>query len=315
MEHFGQFFVAISTGLGLFLAGAVNLLLIRRRFALRAVATTLAIGLTLAASAAIDQPDTLVKTARYLVIGLIPVLFLGSTRLVSGVVAVLRACSQPVVRYTLLTVAGIGVSVGSIILFEHTEEQVTSRGMDELELLESRVPIVPVEREKAITDRGTLIQLREPVEVRENEVLSDVEDRYFQNIRLKNQVIRHSAPDDRSNCHGWIFTGGRFILSGDDVDLILKENEYTKQDSPQQGDLVIYRSGGMITHTAVVQLVAEDQAVLVRSKWGSLGVFVHPIDKSPYGTDYTFHRSTRAGHLLTTAPSAGATSTPPMATE
>ena len=29
-----------------------------------------------------------------------------------------------------------------------------------------------------------------------------------------------------------------------------------------------------------------------------LGVYLHPVDKSFYGTEYTFHRSGRSGHLL-----------------
>jgi hypothetical protein len=44
--------------------------------------------------------------------------------------------------------------------------------------------------------------------------------------------------------------------------------------------------------------VAEGQPVLVESKWGNLGVFLHPADKTPYGTEFTFYRSARSGHLL-----------------
>jgi hypothetical protein len=29
-----------------------------------------------------------------------------------------------------------------------------------------------------------------------------------------------------------------------------------------------------------------------------LGVFLHPVEQSCYGTEYAFHRSARAGHLL-----------------
>ena len=75
------------------------------------------------------------------------------------------------------------------------------------------------------------------------------------------------------------------------MDLILNENGYTKQKAPRAGDLVIYRSSGAVTHTAVVQYVSGNQPVLVSGKWGPLGVFLHPIDKSPYGTDYAFYRS------------------------
>ena len=152
-------------------------------------------------------------------------------------------------------------------------------------------------------------------------VMTDAEERYLRSAQLREQVIRQSTADERTNCHGWVFTGGRFILSGVDVDLILKENDYTEQKMPQPGDLVIYRANEAVTHTAVVQYVAGGQPVLVRSKWGSLGVFIHPIDKSPYGTSFAYYRSPRAGHLLAAAPAAPAipapvsNATPSMATE
>ena len=64
------------------------------------------------------------------------------------------------------------------------------------------------------------------------------------------------------------------------------------------GDLVVYRQGSTISHTAVVRYVTEGQPVLVEGKWGTLGVYLHPADKSFYGTEFTFHRSGRSGHLL-----------------
>lgn len=111
-------------------------------------------------------------------------------------------------------------------------------------------------------------------------------------------VIRLGPPDERANCHGWVFTGGRYLLGPDDVELILKENGYAEVSEPQPGDLVVYRQGGTVAHTAVVRYVTEGQPVLVAGKWGALGVFLHAADKSCYGTEYTFHRSTRRGHLL-----------------
>jgi hypothetical protein len=136
------------------------------------------------------------------------------------------------------------------------------------------------------------------VTTHDSQHLSAVEGRYFRNLHLTEQVIREAQADERSNCHGWVFAGGRYILSGDDVDLILTENLYTKQASPQSGDLAIYRNNGTVAHTAVVMYVTQGQPVMVRGKWGNLGVFLHPADKSPYGNDYTFYRSPRNGHLL-----------------
>ena len=69
------------------------------------------------------------------------------------------------------------------------------------------------------------------------------------------------------------------------------------------GDVVVYRDDqDEITHTAVVRAVCDDGAVLVEGKWGWMGVFLHPVDKSVYGTSYTFYRSPRPGHLLAGLP-------------
>lgn len=314
MDHFHQFFAAICAGLGLFLAGVGNLLLLRKSFVLRASATALAFGVALAAAVVIEQPNIVANTARLLAFGFVPIVVLGNRRLVSSAAALVAATGRPTVRYALLTAAGIGVAIGSIVVCEREDDRINADSMTELDLIESRVPSIPVEREKAATDRGTLIVLREPVNTRDSQTISDAEERFFRNAQLKEQVIRQSAADERTNCHGWVFTGGKFILSGVDVDLILKDNDYTEQEAPLPGDLVIYRANKAVIHTAIVQYVSEGQPVLARSKWGSLGVFIHPIDKSPYGTNYAYYRSPRAGHVLA-APPGPSNAAPSMATE
>lgn len=67
---------------------------------------------------------------------------------------------------------------------------------------------------------------------------------------------------------------------------------------PHPGDLVVYRHGDAVCHTALVRYVTENQPVLVEGKWGCTGVYLHPVEKSIYGDDYRFYRSNRKGHLL-----------------
>ena len=82
------------------------------------------------------------------------------------------------------------------------------------------------------------------------------------------------------------------------MEAIVKENGYHETYEPQPGDLVVYRQAGKVAHTAIVRYVSEGQPVLVEGKWGTMGVFLHPADKSFYGSEYTFYRSGRTGHLL-----------------
>ena len=158
----------------------------------------------------------------------------------------------------------------------------------------------PCDRLNATTDRGTKLVLKVPVEssVKDVPELSSAEERILQKTHLDEYVIRRGAADDRSNCHGWVFTAGRFILLNEDVQLILEENGYREQPEPRPGDLVVYRQNGIIVHTAIVRYVTEGQPVLVESKWGELGVFLHAVHRSVYGLSYTFYRSERRGHLL-----------------
>jgi hypothetical protein len=224
---------------------------------------------------------------------------------------------RPVVRAALLTAGGIGLAIGSVVVFERTENRIINEIEAEFELFHAHVPANPSTRETAVTDRGTLIEIRESTAPRAAEVVNDMESRLLASGSFRERVIRVGRADDRSNCHGWVFTGGRFVLRGVDVEVILNENNYYQESTPLPGDLVIYRGtpGGSITHTAVVQYATDGEPVLVRSKWGSLGIFTHAVDQSPYGTEFSFHRSPRGGHRLIISPISSGHSVPPAATE
>ena len=83
-----------------------------------------------------------------------------------------------------------------------------------------------------MTDRGTPIVLLESTDPRASQHLSEVEARALSSGRLWDLAIRDGAADDRSNCHGWVFTGGRFLIRGNEVEVILRENNYVEQRRP-----------------------------------------------------------------------------------
>ncbi|MEK6257488.1 MAG: hypothetical protein AABP62_02615 [Planctomycetota bacterium] len=116
-------------------------------------------------------------------------------------------------------------------------------------------------------------------------------------------IITRAAPGLGSNCHGWVFTGGKYVVRSGTVEMILEDNRYQPVDIPQTGDLVVHRSRtSEIQHTGVVRAVLEDGTVIEESKWGVAGGrFLHLSDSQPYGPA-TYYRSPRQGHLLTTIP-------------
>ncbi|MBA4188571.1 MAG: hypothetical protein C0467_11275 [Planctomycetaceae bacterium] len=298
--HFSQYLPAVCAGLGLFLAGGANLLLLRRGLGVKVIATVLALGAATALAASLDYPGIVPDMLRIVAVGLVPLLFMGSRRFVVATSTFLHTVHSPAVRYGLVTVAGIGIAIGSVILFDRADKKSTEDSMAEMLIYGEASPSVPVDstRARAATDRGTTVVLKEPSVIREDARIASGEERFLASAHLTDQVIRKGQGGDQSNCHGWVFADGKFRLSPDDVQLILDDNGYRAVFKPRPGDVIVYRTNGTITHSGVVRYVTEGQPVLVEGKWGALGIFLHPVDKSAYGTDYSYYRSSRPGHLL-----------------
>jgi len=154
----------------------------------------------------------------------------------------------------------------------------------------------------AVTDRGRVLPL---IAYDPGEDLLKAERDYLETAKFKHQVVRLRDPDTACNCHGWVYTGGRFAVQSRYIDELLADNGYTQCDQPQIDDLVIYRGlQGTVEHTGLVRMVGRDGLVLVESKWGPLGVYIHPVDAQPYGTTRDYFRSRRAGHLVSMVPAA-----------
>jgi hypothetical protein len=113
-------------------------------------------------------------------------------------------------------------------------------------------------------------------------------------------AIPRSPSDRHSNCHGWVFSNSRFLLQGRDIEWILSDNGYTPTRSPDPEDVVVYRDrDGVIVHTGVVRGVLDDGTIMIESKFGLDGVFLHEPQSQPYATDYVFYHTDRPGHAIT----------------
>lgn len=115
-----------------------------------------------------------------------------------------------------------------------------------------------------------------------------------------------AGPSDETNCHGWIFTGGRHFVGGGMVDLILKDNGYLEVDAPESGDLVVYRNEqGEILHTALVRGQLDDGQVIVESKFGVGPRYLHFPHDQPYSNRFLYYRTSRGSHLISIRPTRG----------
>jgi hypothetical protein len=149
------------------------------------------------------------------------------------------------------------------------------------------------------TDRGREIRLFNLVGEPER---SDTKSAGSQNSidDYPEMAILRQSRSVRSNCHGWVFCDGRFILPGDDIDHILEDNAYCSVEQPRGGDLILYRdANGQAMHSGVVRGILDDGTVMVESKWGVDRLYLHTAVDQPYSQLFTYYRSPRHGHRLT----------------
>ncbi len=211
---------------------------------------------------------------------------------------VLRGFQRPGVRAAGLAAVGLALVVGGVLRFDYQDASDMDANLDWLVHVAERPPTQEVPDLVVTTDRASRIHPRVTIQPRsdaELEVLAREVTRHIPQVGIG---MPRGPASDACNCHGWVFTGGRYWLTPTDVAAILAENGYLPVTDPQAGDLVIYRQGTEITHTAVVRATGPDVPVLVEGKWGWMGVYLHPWDQSCYGKSVTYYRSPRDGHLL-----------------
>jgi hypothetical protein len=103
-----------------------------------------------------------------------------------------------------------------------------------------------------------------------------------------NGVIQTALPDDRTVCHDWTFGGSRYS-DGCPVATLLAD--YTPVSAPRPGDIVVYWSdAGDPAHSGIVRAVGSEGLVVIESKWGHLGRYLHLTAISHFPSRFTYHR-------------------------
>ena len=150
--------------------------------------------------------------------------------------------------------------------------------------------MLPVPGMLALTDGGIVVPLGWP--------LDQTAERGIPN-GFEGQLIVAGRGNALSNCHGWVFTGGRYWIPIESVDTILNHNGYKLVPTPLADDLIVYRGDdGRPVHTGIVKAVGDDGFVLVESKWGKQDIFWHTRDQQAFGTRFEYWHADRDGHLL-----------------
>ena len=168
-----------------------------------------------------------------------------------------------------------------------------------LAVITSVPPLEEDPEARVLTDAGQFIPMWRVIANSSTDDF-DVELDYLQHQGYEIKLIRTAPPDLTHNCHGWVFTGGKRWIRGAHVEQILKDNRYLVVSSPAPGDVAIFRtSSGIVSHTALVRSVSDDGTILLESKWGKLGRFIHTASEHVYAIDScTYYRSTRGSHVV-----------------
>lgn len=301
-DAFRELVVVFSTGLGLLVVG-LAFILVGTRSRLTWAGVVLAAAIVAALGpVAFDLHEVAAIPAAAVIIAVLVITSLGSRRLASLVAAIYRRVASRAGAVALLLTAGVALMVGSLARHTIAEEAAMDRDMSLMELTFAAHKTVPAAGGELQTDNGTAVRALSAAELRPANEIGAAERSLLEQQGVHERIIRTGPASDVCNCHGWVFTGGRYWLAPDDVERILVENGYEPVSNPQRNDIAIYRNSGTISHTAVVRSAAPGAPILVEGKWGWMGVFIHEVGASCYGQHYTFYRSSRHGHLLVEGP-------------
>jgi len=248
-----------------------------------------------AAAAALGQPASVWAPLALMGAssGLIGAAASASVRQVSFAMA--RRVSHPLA----LCLAVLVVSPAFAIYWPQVMEEQSSPLLDAENFLADAAPILEENPIGVATDAGKPVPLFYDQQVTPAPEVLKKEELLLHSEKLVNQMIRTAGPDATYNCHGWVFTGGLSWVKGEEVDGILTDNGYQPIAQPHAGDVAVYRDeAGTVVHTGIVRATGEKGFVLVESKWGRMGRYIHAPDVQLYASSYTYYRSPRPGHLL-----------------
>jgi hypothetical protein len=286
-----------ALGLGLLIVGALFITLPRAASWVRlAISAVVVLTISTGTWAILNEPLACRSVALILGIAILFFTLATSDRFVARLSSVLHIARRPAVLGSILVVAGLGIATTTPFINEERFNDELDRQMAAYELLAAPPP-TQTPSVRVTTDRGTPVTVAEAIALRTPADMTIIENTVLQGVYNEN-IIRVEPATDRTNCHGWVFTGGRYWVSGSEVPHILADNNYQVVEDPHPGDLAVYRLGNNIAHVAIVRYVADGQPVLVEGKWGCSGVYLHAVDKSIYGKEYKFYRAPRSSHLL-----------------
>jgi hypothetical protein len=227
---------------------------------------------------------------------------LGIAFLRSGLPAWLaKLAARPAAHASMLCAAGLALTAYGLFRIDADLKSNMNESAQMMADASAAVELGPSAAPAARTDQSRRIPLWVPSAGSLDDLQTFSEADFVRRLRLETHLIQTGPMDGDYNCHGWVFTGGKFWVRGGHVDTILQDNGYRETKRPTIGDLCVYRNqDGEVAHTAVVRGLGADDLILLESKWGKLGRYIHSATTNHAYTSHkpTFYRTGRGTHLL-----------------
>lgn len=104
-------------------------------------------------------------------------------------------------------------------------------------------------------------------------------------------VIQTGAADSSAVCHDFTFFESFGIVHNSDIEGVLRQYGFERTESPQIDDVIIYHdSSGIVVHSGIVKAVGKNNFVLIESKWGAQGRFLHEAKVHGIHHQLTYYR-------------------------
>lgn len=290
----------VISGVGLFLLGIVKIAFRSKRAGIVLGVHAMIVALASAGVIASNlTPELIWSVSGLLTTATIFTCVTSSSSFHQFLLILVSSIRRPAFQAGMMALGGVALIGYGMYRFDRDLDQTLDNDNSFLEQAVWKPNLRPAVGTVAFTDKGLPVSLQTTDEIRTSAEMAEMEDAVLDQITNDRSLIRICGPDDRTNCHGWVFTGGRSWLPTDNVESILADNGYRPVSSPSVGDLAIFRepNSKAITHTAIVRIVTGETPI-VESKWGWMGVFLHAVDQSCYGTCFTYYHSERNGHIL-----------------
>lgn len=212
-----------------------------------------------------------------------------------------KAVARPQPQAVLVALAGLTLIVYGTYRIDADLQKDIDEAAEIIDLTTCAADLEPSSVPAARTDLGRSIPLWEPSAGTVESLQTFSEKDYLSRMRLNAHLIQTGPVDGEYNCHGWVFTGGKYWVRGAWVETILCDNGYRETKKPMIGDVCVYRDDkGEVSHTAIVRGLGADGLVLLESKWGKIGRYIHTANGNHAYSGHTpkYYRTSRGTHLL-----------------